>query len=176
MTALFASAWADAQAVDDPAAHRVLLALAANGCRLSVPQIAILSDVADDAVEMHVSALVNAGLLLVTESGLALNFDQEMLLRHLKRNRRQIGSGAPPAAVEPKPAPKPKPEPKPAWPSRTIPGRVFVRQGSPEWYAWLKARDRRGVPITYSAGEPGWWFPSQWPEQKEACGHAQVDK
>ncbi|MFL5063421.1 MAG: hypothetical protein ACJ8FU_08440 [Xanthobacteraceae bacterium] len=159
-----ASAWAEAQVVDDPAAHRVLLALAANE-RLSVPQIAILSDVTDDAVETHVAALVNAGLLLVRGDRLELNFDLDMLVRHLRRNRGQIGSGGSPAAVEPKPAPEP--EPKPAKAPVALQSRVFVRQGSPEWDAWMRARGPRGAPVTYSGGAAGWWFPSQWPPSSQ---------
>lgn len=170
-----AIAWAEAQRGLDAATHAVLKAMAerANGvaCALSQAEIAAAADVEAESVEWHIATLVNAGLLLIRDGRLELNLDIEMLSRHLQRNRRRAGPEAPIAAPETPPQPEP-PRLKPQKPApATPPTRVFVREGSPEWQAWMRARPR-GCPVHFSAEHKarGWWFPSLWPgEQRGAA-------
>jgi DNA-binding transcriptional regulator YhcF (GntR family) len=47
----------------------------------------------------------------------------------------------------------------------TIPKWVFVKQGSPQWWAWLQHKNLRTHPSEYNSkvGDTGWSFPSEWP-------------
>lgn len=163
---LLASAWAQEQQGLDRKTHAVLQVLArcSNGVECSGALASIVEAAGVDAVEWHVATLVNAGLLLIQGGHIELTLDVEMLRRHLQRNRRQLA----PTATTDTPARLPEPPRTKQPPAPPAPSRVFVRQGSPEWDAWMKARPR-GAPTSYSPEHKasGWWFPSQWPDGQQ---------
>src|SRR5213082_2842303 len=104
MSPAIAVAWAEAQSIDNPQTHDVLLVLARNNCDCALSQIAGVACVPAAEVEAHVRDLVEAGLLLLDGDRLALNFDVEAAERHLRRNRRARGPVAAVPHVEAAPA------------------------------------------------------------------------
>jgi hypothetical protein len=184
MSPALAVAWAEAQPVDNPQTHDVLLVLARNNCDCALSQIAGGAQVPAAEVEAHVRDLVQAGLLVLAGDRLELNFDAEMAARHLRRNRLSVGPGAPiavpvaapPAAVpEPAPAPVPQKRAKPPAAPPAPPTRFFAAAGSPEKRAWDRTRPGRGYPDCATGPDGrtrGWWFETQWPEGTEQRGAA----
>lgn len=182
MSPALAVAWAEAQPIDNPQTHDVLLVLARNNCDCALSQIAGGACVPAAEVEAHVRDLVKAGLLLLDGDRLALNFDAEMAEKHLRRNRRSVGPVAPAPLSDTAPAENTRqraPEP-PQRAARAKPGigppevrpRVFVAEGSPEFDAWERTRPGRGFPRSVHDGKRGWWFATQWPAGAEQRGAA----